>query len=310
MNLDRYNSLFFDIETTGLSSELSALTVIGCCSPDETVTQWFNEDGLSQKEILLSFFDFIKDYDTLISFNGKTFDLPFLDAKAKQFHLPNPLKSMKHIDLYYLLKPYRNLFPTKRFRQKDLEDFISFRRLDRLSGKAVIKTYQNWIQSKNSALKDQILLHNKEDVLGLSALSSLLCYPALHNGNFSVVSVKNDDAFHAELLLDQPFPTPLYLQSDCMELHVTGSFAQFICFFADGFLKHYLPNPKDYYYLPEEDIIIPKSMGSFVDSSCRIPADASRCYSKFRPGNDFFNNSEQLLTFCQHNILYLLSSRP
>ena len=41
-------SLFFDIETTGLSADISAITVIGCCDMDGNVTQWFNEDGLSQ----------------------------------------------------------------------------------------------------------------------------------------------------------------------------------------------------------------------------------------------------------------------
>ncbi len=45
-------SLFFDIETTGLSADISAITVIGCCDMDGNVTQWFNEDGLSQKQIL------------------------------------------------------------------------------------------------------------------------------------------------------------------------------------------------------------------------------------------------------------------
>ena len=40
-------SLFFDIETTGLSADISAITVIGCCDMDGNVTQWFNEDGLS-----------------------------------------------------------------------------------------------------------------------------------------------------------------------------------------------------------------------------------------------------------------------
>ena len=34
-------SLFFDIETTGLSADISAITVIGCCDMDGNVTQWF-----------------------------------------------------------------------------------------------------------------------------------------------------------------------------------------------------------------------------------------------------------------------------
>ena len=69
-------SLFFDIETTGLSADISAITVIGCCDMDGNVTQWFNEDGLSQKQILTDFLAFIQPYNTLITFNGKAFDDP------------------------------------------------------------------------------------------------------------------------------------------------------------------------------------------------------------------------------------------
>ena len=80
-------SLFFDIETTGLSADISAITVIGCCDMDGNVTQWFNEDGLSQKQILTDFLAFIQPYNTLITFNGKTFDLPFLTSKIKEFKI-------------------------------------------------------------------------------------------------------------------------------------------------------------------------------------------------------------------------------
>lgn len=38
---------------------------------DGNVTQWFNEDGLSQKQILTDFLAFIQPYNTLITFNGK-----------------------------------------------------------------------------------------------------------------------------------------------------------------------------------------------------------------------------------------------
>ena len=80
-------SLFFDIETTGLSADISAITVIGCCDMDGNVTQWFNEDGLSQKQILTDFLAFIQPYNTLITFNGKTFDLPFLKKCAAAYGL-------------------------------------------------------------------------------------------------------------------------------------------------------------------------------------------------------------------------------
>ena len=100
--------LFFDIETTGLSADISAITVIGCCDMDGNVTQWFNEDGLSQKQILTDFLAFIQPYNTLITFNGKTFDLPFLTSKIKEFKINASFDRYEHLDLYQILKPYKN----------------------------------------------------------------------------------------------------------------------------------------------------------------------------------------------------------
>ena len=134
-------SLFFDIETTGLSADISAITVIGCCDMDGNVTQWFNEDGLSQKQILTDFLAFIQPYNTLITFNGKTFDLPFLTSKIKEFKINASSDQYEHLDLYQILKPYKNLWGLKNFRQKNLEEYLGIQRTDKLSGKKLIKTY-------------------------------------------------------------------------------------------------------------------------------------------------------------------------
>ena len=127
-------SLFFDIETTGLSADISAITVIGCCDMDGNVTQWFNEDGLSQKQILTDFLAFIQPYNTLITFNGKTFDLPFLTSKIKEFKINASFDQYEHLDLYQILKPYKNLWGLKNFRQKNLEEYLGIQRIDKLSG--------------------------------------------------------------------------------------------------------------------------------------------------------------------------------
>ena len=44
-------------------------------------------------------------------------------------------------------------------------------------------------------------------------------------------------------------------------------------FFYDG-------SPKDYYYLPAEDIAVHKSIASAVDKEHRVQANASNCYGK------------------------------
>jgi hypothetical protein len=45
-------------------------------------------------------------------------------------------------------------------------------------------------------------------------------------------------------------------------------------------LKYFFQNWKDYYYLPLEDIAVPKSIATHVDKDLRQQAKATTCYTK------------------------------
>lgn len=300
--------LFFDIETTGLSADISAITLIGCCDMDGNITQWFNEDGFSQKQILSDFLTFIKSYDTLITFNGKTFDLPFLSSKIKEFKLNASFDRYEHLDLYQILKPYKNLWGLKNFRQKNLEEYLGFHRTDKLFGKKLIKTYQNYLEKGDTKDKEAVLLHNREDLLGLRNIYSLMSYPALLDGKFTLssYSIENDE-FHAYLNLDHEVPVCGNYKKSGICLTLKHSNAVLTYPLDDGHLKHYHRDYKNYYYLPMEDLVIHKSMKSFVDTSSLVRADKDNCYSKFVPGDNFLSNENDVLSFCSDMIYYLLS---
>lgn len=300
--------LFFDIETTGLSADISAITLIGCCDMDRNITQWFNEDGFSQKQILSDFLAFIKSYDTLITFNGTTFDLPFLTSKIKEFKLNASFDRYEHLDLFQILKPYKNLWGLKNFRQKNLEEYLGFHRTDKLSGKKLIKTYQNYLEKGDTKDKEAVLLHNREDLLGLRNIYSLMSYPALLDGKFTLssYSIENDE-FHAYLNLDHEVPVCGNYKKSGICLTLKHSNAVLTYPLDDGHLKHYHRDYKNYYYLPMEDLVIHKSMKSFVDTSSLVRADKDNCYSKFVPGDNFLSNENDVLSFCSDMIYYLLS---
>ena len=48
----------------------------------------------------------------------------------------------------------------------------------------------------------------------------------------------------------------------------------------EGELKYFYDNYKDYFYLPEEDMAIHKSVATFVDKQYRERAKASNCYTR------------------------------
>ena len=58
----------------------------------------------------------------------------------------------------------------------------------------------------------------------------------------------------------------------------------------DGKLKQYYADYKDYYYLPEEDTVIPKSLGSGIDRKHRKAATRNTCYTWFTCSDAFLSS--------------------
>ena len=86
------NICFFDIETTGLSPKVSSLYLIGAAvwnTDHFDLVQWFADDYTSEKDILLSFSDFVSTCTTGVHYNGSSFDIPYLEKKYMAHKLPS-----------------------------------------------------------------------------------------------------------------------------------------------------------------------------------------------------------------------------
>lgn len=90
--LKRYfhKAVFFDIETTGLSSYDNIVTVAAALENNklEIFTEGYN---------LADFLEYIDSRELVVSFNGKCFDIPFLE---RVFHIPG--FTVPHIDLRWV----------------------------------------------------------------------------------------------------------------------------------------------------------------------------------------------------------------
>ena len=116
-NIDFFNTIFFDIETTGFLAKNSHLYMIGIlyvCKETNTFTtvQWFSNEKNDEYELLLSFKGFVQDYDTLIHFNGNGFDIPYLEAKCETYNVDIAFNEFKHIDIYKSAFKLKKFFKT------------------------------------------------------------------------------------------------------------------------------------------------------------------------------------------------------
>jgi len=150
---------YLDIETTGLSRDLSEITVVGIAvERDGQIRATRQFDTITDEWILES----LHGVDELYTYNGSRFDLPMIKAKLKL----DLKQSVKHTDLMYAcwkhdLKGGLKAVEKKIGITRDLPDMDGYM--------AVVLWWQYKNNADPSALKT-LLKYNEEDVVNLDAL--------------------------------------------------------------------------------------------------------------------------------------------
>lgn len=286
---------FFDIETTGLSPKISSLYLLGAAFIEENtwkIVQWFADDYTSEADILNAFSSLLSRFDTIIHYNGSTFDIPYLEKKYQAHKLASPFAGKESLDLYRKFPNKKNavinrggkLFSLPDKKLTTMERLLGFRRHDTYSGKDCIGLYTDFMQKKYfrddraETLKAELLLHNHDDLIGTILCSRLLSYgshrPRQPHWN------TEDGALILTDKLFSPVPFPLSYEHKGVSYSFAGDSLTLRVPFYHGTLYHYFKDYKNYYYLPDEDMAVHKSVGVYVDPAHREKATASNCYVK------------------------------
>lgn len=295
-------TVIFDIETTGFSPKNSIVYLIGVLFQKHEkwqLIQWLAESPADEAAVLISFKEFLSLFLSqslcLVHFNGGSFDLPFLKKRCEVHGLPAFWESLANVDLYRRFRPLKKLLKLSSMNLKSLEDFLSVTRTDTLDGGELISVFYRFCESKPQDLKQLLLLHNRDDLLGTAALFPLFAYQQLLDGNYEISKapaiLKNGSTFELILHLSLAFPVPKPISVSLQQGYFTagGASASLGIPGFQGTLKYFFDDYRSYYYLPLEDTAIHKSVAAYVDKEHRVPAKASTCYCKrtglFLPGN-------------------------
>ncbi len=287
------NSVFLDIETTGLSSKKNQIYLIGCAKRINHVlhaTQYFCESPIDEPILLKQFLEDISQASTIITFNGTGFDIPFIQARCSIYSIPESISQIKHYDLYRLITKYKSIFQLNNYKQKTIESFLGLEREDQFSGGQLVDVYFNYLKNKSTDEEQLLLLHNYEDVIHMFDLLPMFSYLALFEGNFQVIdcihntylSYDNQNCEELFLTINYEFeiPKPIIYNHNDIYLRIEQKKTTIRIPIIAKEMYHFFPDYKNYYYLPTEDQAIHKSVSQFVDSSHRIQACASNCYTK------------------------------
>lgn len=287
------DAIFFDIETTGFSPAHATVYLIGCArriGEQVHIDQFFAEKPAEEGEIISAFLALLAPCHTIISFNGVGFDIPFLKAKCDLLKLPENFKDFEYLDIFKSVSELKFLLKLPNYKQKTIEQFLEMPRNDRFSGGELINVYHEYTKAPDPQKEELLLLHNYEDVVGMTGLLPVLSYQEVFHGQYSVKETKLgsyqsiDGTKEQEFLitLENDFAVPRRVSYQLHEFYLImkGTATTIRIPVYSGELHYFHSNYREYYYLPQEDMAVHKSVASFVDKGYRENARASNCYTR------------------------------
>lgn len=170
-----HDFVFIDIETTGLSGGTGTYAFLigaGRFDNDQFVlSQFFMSDPNREPAQLLAFEEFIAPSKAIISFNGKSFDIPVLNTRFTYHRWRSPFKEIIHIDLLHMArKLWRNRLPNRTLSNLEARILGAQRTEDDIPGWMVPALYFEFLRDGDARQLKRVFYHNEIDVLSLSSL--------------------------------------------------------------------------------------------------------------------------------------------
>jgi hypothetical protein len=172
--------LFLDLETTGLgrNQTFAFLIGLGYYEKDQLVVE---QIFLPVPEAEVNSFDRLAELlsrkAVLITFNGKTFDIPILESRLLYNRIWLNLREKEHIDLLQLARRlWKNKLPSCAL--ETLEFYLMGKIREEewdIDSELIPQTYFQYLQTGEPEALKKVFIHNQLDILHTAALFTLIC---------------------------------------------------------------------------------------------------------------------------------------
>lgn len=176
--IDVGNLLFMDTETTGLSGGSGTLAFMLGLGRIEAgalqIRQYLLTSFAGERAMLEDCAAWLNGDEQLVTYNGKSFDLPLLTTRSRMASASDSFTSLDHLDLLHPLRRlYKGCWPDCRLASAE-ERLIGFQRVNDLSGADAPEAWLEWIRRGDHSRLGGVLKHNRWDLISLALLLPLL----------------------------------------------------------------------------------------------------------------------------------------
>lgn len=234
-DFDPRRACFVDTETTGLmggAGTVAFLVGVGYFTDDGfRLDQCIMRDFDDEEPMLQYLAELFDKHDTLVSYNGKSFDLPLLRTRFIQNRIPFRSDAILHLDLVHA---------ARRFWKQRLKDcslgnvereILAIHRQGDVPGHMIPQLWLRYLDERDARPLEGVVYHHEMDILSLVSLTAWMsqCLDAPTGQGFAHVEDKlsvvrlhyrqkhyDEVIEHAAAFLDEAAGSPL--QRECLEM--------------------------------------------------------------------------------------------
>ena len=163
--------LFLDIETAGLSANTYAFLVglmyweDGRFVSDQIFARDYNEEEGMLRHVRAA----MERFDSVVTYNGASFDLPFLRQRMTVLRIPD-VAPIDSVDLLHAARRiYKPLLPNCRLVTVE-KHLRGVERQDDIPSRFIPRAYHEFVRTRDARLMRNVVYHNRMDVFTMAVI--------------------------------------------------------------------------------------------------------------------------------------------
>jgi tetratricopeptide (TPR) repeat protein len=136
--------------------------------------QWFIREHGEEASALHSLACHLKDFDTVVTYNGRSYDQPLLETRYTLSRQKTPFTNLEHLDLLYGARRLWKLrFESCRLVELERQ-ILGHERIGDVPGELIPHLYFEYLRTGRAGKLSAVIEHNALDILSLAFLAAII----------------------------------------------------------------------------------------------------------------------------------------